>query len=176
MAAIFTDADRIKEPAAAAPLRDILWQPSKELAGRLNTEHDDYEPRLSADGMTLYFVRGKAGENADIYFSQRGPSGWSEPQPVAALNSTEDDLGPEPSSDGQSLLLQQSRGSLGGYDLWVSRRRRTNGAAGQSRTAGQLELQRLRRGPRADGRCYISANRPRIPTSGIEPRHGRRRC
>jgi hypothetical protein len=117
----YTDADTIREPADTALTRDILWQPVRPLEDLINTDLDDYEPRLSADGMTLYFVRGKAGNNSDIYTSLRSPEGWSEPQPLADINSDFDDLGPEPSSDGQSLYFYSDRpGGLGGYDLWVS--------------------------------------------------------
>lgn len=97
--AVLTDADTIREPLHAAAPRDILWQPPARLAELLNTDTEDYEPRVSWDGLTLFFVRGKAGENADIYSSQRQPAGWTEPRPLAALNSDADDLGPEPSKD-----------------------------------------------------------------------------
>ena len=65
--AYLTDAGTIKEPLATAPVRDVLWEPPTRLPDRINTGAEDYEPRLSADGMTLFFVRGKAGQNADIY-------------------------------------------------------------------------------------------------------------
>ncbi|MGB2986695.1 MAG: carboxypeptidase regulatory-like domain-containing protein [Phycisphaerae bacterium] len=121
----YTDADRIKVPAAVAPTRDILWQPPEKLADVINTTGNDYEPRLSADGLTLFFVRGKAGENADIYYSTRIHEGWNEPTPLADVNSEYDDLGPEPSSDGESLYFYSDRpGGSGGYDVWVAHRSR----------------------------------------------------
>ena len=106
----YTDADTIKTPAAEAPLRDILWQPARPLPWEIiNTTDDDYEPRLSADGLTLFFVRGKAGQNADIYFSEAAGDGWTEPEPVVGVNSSFDDLGPEPSADGKSLYFYSDR-------------------------------------------------------------------
>ena len=45
-----------------------MWQPASKLPAGINSRDDDYEPRVSADGLTLYFVRGKAGNNADIHF------------------------------------------------------------------------------------------------------------
>ncbi len=123
---LYTDADTIREPAATAQTRDILWQPARMLDEIINTSADDYEPRLSADGLTLFFVRGKAGENADIYVSTRTPKGWDKPGPLADVNSEYDDLGPEPSGDGQSLYFYSDRpGGSGGYDLWVAHRGRT---------------------------------------------------
>jgi len=56
----YTDAESIKEPVSSAALRDILWQPPVALTEVINTGVDDYEPRMSADGLTLFFVRGKA--------------------------------------------------------------------------------------------------------------------
>ena len=119
---VFTDADQIRAAQDAAPVREILWTPPTPLAERLNTSADDYEPVLSADGLTLFFVRGKAGQNADIYFCARTPSGWTEPEPLAVVNTEYDELGPEITADGASLYFYSNRtGSIGGYDLWVSR-------------------------------------------------------
>jgi len=121
----YTDADTIKAPATTAQTRDILWQPPKPLAEVINTTVDDYEPRISADGLTLFFVRGKAGENADIYVSKRTYEGWTEPEPLVTVNTEHEDLGPEPSADGQSLYFYSDRpGGLGGYDIWVTHRNR----------------------------------------------------
>ncbi len=119
----YTDAELIRVPAKEARTRDILWQPSRELSELINTRADDYEPRLSADGVTLFFVRGKAGENADIYVSVKTPQGWSDAAPLMGVNSEYDDLGPEPSADGESLYFYSDRpGGSGGYDLWVAHR------------------------------------------------------
>jgi hypothetical protein len=119
----YTDADTIKLPVADADTREILWQPPKPLADLINTGADDYEPRPSSDGLTLFFVRGKAGENADIYFSTRTHDGWAQPEPLTGVNSEYDDLGSEPSPEGQSLYFYSDRpGGCGGYDVWVAHR------------------------------------------------------
>jgi hypothetical protein len=116
-----TDADTIKQPVAQARTRDILWQPPRPLSELINTAADDYEPRLSADGMTLFFVRGKAGQNADIYASHATAQGWTEPEALLNVDSAYDDLGPEPSADGTALYFYSDRpGGHGGYDLWVA--------------------------------------------------------
>lgn len=121
----YTDAGEIREPADRARVRDVLWQPPRPLSEFISTSVDDYEPRLSADGLTLFFVRGKAGENADIYASLRTPAGWTEPESLADVNTDYDELGPEPSPDGQSLFFYSDRpGGSGGYDLWVAHRSR----------------------------------------------------
>ncbi|MFM9995262.1 MAG: hypothetical protein ACKVU4_05620 [Phycisphaerales bacterium] len=122
----YTDADTIRRATADAPARDVLWQPAARLPD-LSGEGEEYEPRLSEDGLTLFFVRGKAGGGADIWTAARtrraDEQGWTDPQPLSAVNSSTDDLGPEPSADGSSLYFYSDRpGGLGGYDLWVSRR------------------------------------------------------
>ncbi|MBU0638439.1 MAG: hypothetical protein KKB50_06200 [Planctomycetes bacterium] len=119
----YTDADTIRQALETATPRDILWQPPARLSELLNTSGQDYEPRLGWDGLTLYFVRGKAGENADVFFAQRTPDGWTEPAPLEAINTGYDELGPEPSSDGEALYFYSDRpGGQGGYDVWVTRR------------------------------------------------------
>ena len=125
--AYLTDAETIKEPAATARVRDVLWAPPTRLPDPINAGNEDYEPRLSADGMTIFFVRGKAGENADIFLADRTANGWSEPRSFLDINSEADDLGPQPSANGEAIYFYSNRaGGFGGYDLWVSRRG-TNG-------------------------------------------------
>lgn len=120
---VLTDAAQIRESAEAAPLRRVLWQPAQLLPPQINSDRDDYEPRVSADGQSLFFVRGKAGGGADIFTCSAIPGGWSEPQALTDVNSERDDLGPAPSADGQSLYFYSDRdGGLGGYDIWLARR------------------------------------------------------
>jgi len=123
----YTDADTIEEPEDTAPVRDILWQPPALLPAMAGRGADDFEPRLTADGMTLFFVRGKAGTNSDIFYRNRTPEGWSEPAPLAAVNTGYDELGPEPSADGLVVYFYSDRpGGFGGYDIWYVRRSRTD--------------------------------------------------
>jgi hypothetical protein len=118
----FTDAGPIKAPAESTTPRDILWRPAEPLDVLQNTNDDEYEPKISADGMTLFFVRGRPGEHADIFTCTRSVDGWGEPVPLNAINTEHSELGPEPSADGDALYFYSDRpGGLGGYDLWVSR-------------------------------------------------------
>lgn len=169
--AVLTDADTIREPLHAAAPRDILWQPPARLAELLNTDTEDYEPRVSWDGLTLFFVRGKAGENADIYSSQRQPAGWTEPRPLAALNSDADDLGPEPSKDGRTIVFYSNRtGGSGGYDLWMSRRT-DDGWTSPQNLGPRVNSPFNDYGPALspDGRTlYFASNRPR-PDDAQQP-------
>ncbi len=169
----YTDADQIKTPSDQAKLREILWQPPQLLPDTIDAGLNAYEARFSDDGLTLYFVRGKAGNNADIYYSQRSHAGWSKPKPMATINSTYDDLGPEPSQDGQSLYFYSDRpGGQGGYDLWVAHRRQD----------GPGFSIPINLGPRINGEfndygpaitpngdhIYFSSNRP-LPSDRTQP-------
>src|SRR5688572_3446661 len=104
-ATYYTDGGAIRQHASAAPIRDVLWEPALALPEPVNTRADDYEPRLSADGQTLYLVRGRAGGGADIYTATRTPDGWSDPAPFAPANSAADDLGPCPTPDGSAIYF-----------------------------------------------------------------------
>lgn len=116
----WTNGDEIKAPAAGAPIRRILWLPARPVARA--SEADQYEPKVSADGLTMVFVRRRAGSNADLFESRWSPSGWSEAKPIEAVNTESDELGPELSRDGTELYFYSDRaGGLGGYDLWVSK-------------------------------------------------------
>lgn len=117
---VYTDADKIRIGVAGAPLRRILWQPAERVAD--DVDADQYEPRVSADGNLMVFVRGRAGANADLYQRRRTVDGWAAPEAIAAINTASDELGPELSRDGKALYFYSDRaGGQGGYDIWVSR-------------------------------------------------------
>jgi hypothetical protein len=121
---VYTDAETIRQPANAAPLRDILWQPPTPMSIDQADDSDSYEPTLSADGQVLVFVRGRAGGMADLYVCRRSLQGWSEPAPLLEINTPADELGPCLSADSTALYYYSDRtGGEGGYDLWVAERR-----------------------------------------------------
>ena len=73
----FTDGGAaIEEPAGEARVRDVLWTPATPLEGPVNSPADEYEARLTPEGDTVYFVRGRAGGGADIWYAERSGSGW----------------------------------------------------------------------------------------------------
>ncbi len=171
-ATFLTDADTIRTPLPLAPARDILWQPAAPLPPFISGSAEDYEPRLSWDGLTLYFVRGRAGANADLYTARRTPGGWTEPEPLAGINSEADELGPEPSRDGTSLYFYSNRaGSLGGYDLWVARRTETGWREPTNLGPG-VNSRYNDYGPALSAggdRVYFASNRPRPEEVGPIP-------
>lgn len=117
---VFTDGAKIRVPAGAAAVREVLWEPVDVLPEWINQGDENYEPRLSADGRTLLFVRGKAGGGADLFAVERTRDGWGEAFPLAGVNTPmADELGPSLSADGKTLYFYSDReGGQGGYDLW----------------------------------------------------------
>ncbi len=119
----YTDGQSLREEASRVSPRDVLWEPPTRLGDAINSAGEDYEPRVSLDGTTLFFVRGKPGHNADIWWARMTPMGWSEPSLLHEVNSPSDDLGPMPNHDGTALYFYSDReGGHGGYDLWMAQR------------------------------------------------------
>jgi hypothetical protein len=119
----YTDADTIRQHEEDVQLREVLWQPAIAMPPWINTARSEYGPRLLDDGLTLFFARATDGAGVDLFVATRTSSGWSEPQPLAGINTVADELDPEPSPDGKSILFSSNRaGGRGGYDLWISRR------------------------------------------------------
>ncbi|MGH7242576.1 MAG: hypothetical protein ACREJD_04085 [Phycisphaerales bacterium] len=116
----WTNGGEIKARGAGVPLRHVLWLPAKPVPSV--SDADQYEPKVSADGLTMVFVRRRAGSNADLMEARWTPTGWSEATAIEAVNTEHDELGPELSRDGKSLYFYSDRpGGLGGYDIWVSK-------------------------------------------------------
>ncbi len=168
---VYTDGETIRESTDRVEPRDVLWQPPTRLPDTINSTIDDYEPRISADESTLFFVRGQAGQNADILFTERTIDGWSEPKPVNGINTEYEELGPQPSADGKSLYFYSDRlGGEGGYDLWVAHQ----GPSGWHEPLNlgpNINSPFNEYGPALspdDGVLYFASNRPR-PDDGRQP-------
>lgn len=127
---VLTDGSKIRVPAAAAPVREVLWEPADLLPAWINQGDENYEPRLTPDGRTLLFVRGKAGGGADVFAVERTRDGWGSPFALAGVNTQgADELGPTLSADGRTLYFYSDReGGQGGYDLWSVQRIEDTGA------------------------------------------------
>jgi len=119
---VWTDGADIRVADGKVRVRDVIWTRPRHLGKAVNTARQEYEPALSPDGETLYFVRGLPGENADLYVSRRAAGSWTEPVPLAEVNTAHDELGPHVSADGELLLFYSDRpGGEGQYDLWAVR-------------------------------------------------------
>ena len=117
----YSDGERTWAARPDLGLRSVLWDEGARLEGLGDARHD-YDPCLSADGQALYFTRGKAGGEADLVVAYRTLDGWTDPQPLAALNTEADEIGPALAPDGAHLYFYSSRpGGEGGYDLYVAR-------------------------------------------------------
>lgn len=95
----------------------------------LNTTDIEEGVSIRADGLEAFFWSTRPGGagGADIWVATRqSPNhAWSEPVPVAALNTTRADLEPTLSWDGRTLLFSvaaTARPSLGFQDIWMSTR------------------------------------------------------
>ncbi|MEC9373826.1 MAG: hypothetical protein VYC34_08280, partial [Planctomycetota bacterium] len=160
----YTDGDTIKAPYGRSQPADILWAPPTPHPDPINDLGEEYEPRISPDGRTLVFVRGRAGENAELWMSERLARGWSEPAPLDAVNSASDELGPSFAFDGETLYFYSDRdGGSGGYDIWAT----TRGADGWREPVNlgpgvNSRFNDYGPAPTPDGDAlYFSSNRPR---------------
>jgi hypothetical protein len=82
---MYTDDRTILARASDTTVREVLWtkpQPPGEL---FNTDAQEYEPSVSPDGNELFFVRGKAGQNAEIFVSRRQNGRWQPPAPLTSV-------------------------------------------------------------------------------------------
>jgi WD40-like Beta Propeller Repeat len=161
-----TDNRTIDVVATDVSVRDVLWTPARPVDGAVNTAVDEYEPRIAGDGMTMVFVRRRPGSNADLLSAAWTPAGWSEPQPMAEINSDHDELGPELTFDGTRLYFYSDRqGGLGGYDLWVSDRASAKDPWSAPRNLGATvnsSANEYGPGLTPQGeRLYFASNRPR---------------
>ena len=103
------------------------WSRPVNLGGGINTAMWESQPSVSADGNTLYFVRGKHSfdKNIDIYFSRKDKYGrW---QPARKLPGKVNTGGQESSPyihfDNQSLYFSSNgHPGMGDMDFFVSRR------------------------------------------------------
>ena len=105
-----------------------LWSNPVNLPGKVNTTHWETQPSLSADGKTLYFIRGLRSRDgkrdSDIYVAHLLSDGsWSTAEPLPPhINSNQNEESVLIHPDGKTLYFA-SRGhvGMGGSDLYVSR-------------------------------------------------------
>jgi Tol biopolymer transport system component len=117
--------------------KDDPWEKAVNLGPPVNTDYEEYYPKLSSDGLTLFFSSGLFGGverirpgfgDSDIWFTTRKTkdSNWGEPVNLGPpVNSVCIEFAPVISADGSTLYfgydpmdLMPDRGNLGWVDLW----------------------------------------------------------
>jgi len=115
--------------------KDSPWNEPVNLGSTVNSKYPDWEPDISADGLSLYFsdyLSPRPGGHGewDIYVATRSTlsDSWGEPVNLGpTANSTGLDAGPNISVDGLTLFLSSARsGGFGGADIWMTTRKTQN--------------------------------------------------
>jgi len=105
------------------------WSAPVNLGATINSTFLDAHPNLSKDGLSLYFtstrpVGGQGGN--DLWVARRGCEDcpWEAPVNLGSvINSSGVEAGSDLSADGHLLFFHSNRpGTLGGNDIYVSRR------------------------------------------------------
>jgi len=160
--------------------KDDPWGDPVNLGSFINTQAGDYGPRLSADGLELYFnSNGHSGFGGnDIFVSRRATvlDDWDPPINLgSAVNSQYHDISPSISVDGLRLFFSDHElggpyriGGYGGSDIWISTRqtseRNLEGYWGEPQNLGAIiNSSHIEGGPcvSADGRVlFFHSTRP----------------
>jgi Tol biopolymer transport system component len=108
--------------------KEESWSSPTNLGTRVNSSSMDYFPSISADGLSVYFysARGGGRGGGDIWVSSRTStdSPWDYAVNLgSAVNSSAEDVSPNVSADGLSLMFASNRGGgHGSYDLYICTR------------------------------------------------------
>jgi outer membrane protein OmpA-like peptidoglycan-associated protein len=97
----------------------------------VNSEFNEGAPAISADGNTLLFAscdRRESFGGCDLYMSRKTAKGWSRPVNMGdKINTPAYESQPCLADNGRLLLFVSNRlGTLGGLDIWYSRRSEDN--------------------------------------------------
>ncbi|MBL4706864.1 MAG: PD40 domain-containing protein [Flavobacteriales bacterium] len=105
------------------------WTNPINLGKTINTKNWETQPSFSADGKTLYFVRGirdRSGQRTgDIYVSQLGSdSYWTKPVPLNPnINTRENEESVFIHPDGKTLYFSSNgHTGMGGLDIFMSKK------------------------------------------------------
>ena len=101
------------------------WLPAENIGSPINTEFNEKQPSLSADGRLLFFVSNRPGSkgNYDIWVSQLDENNkWTEPVNLGdSINTEDDEQSPFIHPDKHTLYFSSNGWtSMGGYDVFVS--------------------------------------------------------
>jgi hypothetical protein len=112
------------------------WGPPVNLGATVNSSAWDGDPSISADGLVLFFMSGRAGGlgDLDLWFTSRATKNdpWGSPVNLGAtINTSLQEYGPDISADSRMLFFSDHGspfrpGGYGGSDLWVTKRATKN--------------------------------------------------
>jgi len=100
------------------------WGPGVNLGPTVNSSSSEYQPSISADGLSLFFEFGRPGGLGpdDIWVTTRATVSdpWGTPVNLGSqVNTSGDDGNPDISADGSTLYFTSNRpGGYGSYDIW----------------------------------------------------------
>ncbi|MDE0569158.1 MAG: hypothetical protein OSB44_00650 [Verrucomicrobiales bacterium] len=157
-------------------VRRVLWQdpkqnlfnestiiPDEEESDSINAANYRLEAAFSPNGTSMVFVRPANDDSGtDLFLSVWDGRTWSVPEPVAELNSLNNERGPAFSRDGNFLYFSSDReGGKGGYDIYVSRNEGTKWSIAQLLNESiNTPQDELGPAPAEDGkRLFFSSNR-----------------
>ncbi|MFC1603476.1 protein kinase [Planctomycetota bacterium] len=113
---------------ATRAAKDETWGEPVNLGPMINGSNWEQAPRISADGLSLFFGSDRRGGSGkwDIWIATRETrdTDWSSVVNLGStINSSADDLTPSISFDGLSLFFGSNRpGGFGNRDLWLTTR------------------------------------------------------
>lgn len=136
------------QPPAVAPTpTQYSFGTPVNLGPKINSEKSEGSPRVSADGLELYFNSGRDGGfgGVDIWVSTRPTTDaeWGEAVNLGPIvNSPANEIAPTISADGLELYFSDYRahrpGGIGKSDIWVTRRHTKTSEWGEPVNLGPL--------------------------------------
>lgn len=99
---------------------DGTWSAAQHAGEALNSPSDDVSPCLISADTVLFASNGMGGQGGfDIYMSVYRNGRWSDPEPLDALNSSNDETDAIRMRDGTLCFSSNRPGGRGGMDLWL---------------------------------------------------------
>jgi len=125
------------------------WGPPVNLGATVNSSSYDTMPSISADGLVLFFMSGRAGGlgGDDLWFTSRATKNdpWGSPVNLGAtINSSLNEACPDISADSRMLFFSDHMlgpfrpGGYGGQDIWITTRATTNNPWGEPMNLGPV--------------------------------------
>jgi len=139
--------------------KESAWRTPTNLGQRVNSSAEDSDPKISADGLSLYFCSKRPGGqgNLDLWVTTRPTTAdaWNAPVNLGSTINTEySEDACHITPDGLSLYFDSDRpGGQGGWDIWVA----TRSSVSEPWTP-PVNLGTPVNGPYSDGEPSVSAD------------------